>query len=122
MKLTTVLVLLVSIGFIRLCRAEVKMNGSPQFAIDLYHQLDEQPGNLFFSPLSVRAALAMTSAGAKGQTLAEMQQVLGVRAANPHETMGALLRDLAAQSPKDERPKLVLNIANALWAQQRYPR
>ena len=49
-----------------------------QFAMDLYAQLDrEQPGkNLFFSPTSISLALAMTAAGARGQTQAEMAKVL----------------------------------------------
>jgi serpin B len=49
-----------------------------QFAVDLYGQLNrEHPGeNLFFSPASISVALAMTAAGARGQTEAEMAQVL----------------------------------------------
>src|SRR5271166_5008038 len=52
--------------------------GDNQFAANLYAQLDrEQSGkNLFFSPTSISVALAMTAAGARGQTQSEMANVL----------------------------------------------
>src|SRR4051794_34921561 len=50
--------------------------GNTAFATDLFGQLRSDPGNLFLSPFSISAALAMTSAGAKGETLAEMNKVL----------------------------------------------
>ena len=49
---------------------------SNAFALDLYAQLRAGYGNLFFSPYSISTALAMTSAGARGQTLDEMARVL----------------------------------------------
>src|SRR5436309_10822089 len=47
-----------------------------QFALDLYQQLRTKPGNLFFSPYSITKALAMTYAGARGETADEMAKVL----------------------------------------------
>ena len=38
------------------------------FAIDLYKRLQKTKGNLFFSPYSISVALAMTYAGALGET------------------------------------------------------
>ena len=46
------------------------------FAIELYGQLRHQSGNLFFSPESISAVLAMTYAGARGDTAAEMAKIL----------------------------------------------
>ena len=46
-------------------------------AFDLYQQLKTEPGNLFYSPYSISLALAMTWAGAKGQTEADMASTLG---------------------------------------------
>ncbi|XP_026549845.1 serpin B3-like, partial [Notechis scutatus] len=47
------------------------------FAVDLLKRMEEeQPKNIFFSPFSLSAALAMTSLGAKGNTAAEMEKVL----------------------------------------------
>jgi hypothetical protein len=39
-----------------------------QFALDLYARLQDTEGNLFFSPFSISTALAMTCAGARGET------------------------------------------------------
>src|SRR5690242_8661395 len=46
------------------------------FASDLYAQLAAKPGNLFFSPTSIQTAMAMTWAGARGQTADEMAKAL----------------------------------------------
>ncbi|MFW6174554.1 MAG: serpin family protein, partial [Chloroflexota bacterium] len=42
--------------------------GNTAFALDLYQQLREEDGNLFYSPASISLALAMTYAGARGET------------------------------------------------------
>ena len=56
----------------------VVSNGDNQFAMDLYARLlhGDKSANLFFSPYSVSTALAMTCAGAQGQTEADMARVL----------------------------------------------
>ena len=46
------------------------------FACDLYAQLKDTQGNLFFSPFSVSSALAMAYAGANGDTAAQMRKAL----------------------------------------------
>ena len=48
------------------------VDGNSQFALDLYGKLRSQPGNLFFSPNSISTALAMTYAGARGETAQQM--------------------------------------------------
>lgn len=47
-------------------------DGNQAFAFDLFAQLRQQPGNIFISPYSISSALAMTYAGARGQTADEM--------------------------------------------------
>ncbi|XP_072895282.1 alpha-1-antiproteinase F-like isoform X2 [Hemitrygon akajei] len=51
------------------------------FALRLYRQIAAQPGtesqNIFFSPLSISAALNMLSLGAQEDTLTQLLQVLG---------------------------------------------
>ena len=87
------------------------------FAVALYGQLRGQKGNLFFSPESISTALAMTYAGARGETAAQMAKALHftLPPAQLHPAMGALLKNLNA--PHDSYQ---LSVANALWAQQGY--
>jgi len=93
------------------------VKGNNEFAVALYDKLRSQGGNLFFSPESVSAALAMTYAGARGNTAAEMAKTL--RFTLPpdrlHPAMGALLAGLNAP-----REAYQLRVANALWAEQDY--
>ena len=56
---------------------QVVADGNNRFALDLYAKLVEnEKGNVFFSPYSVHSALAMTSTGARGNTRDEMARVL----------------------------------------------
>jgi hypothetical protein len=77
------------------------------------------PGNVFFSPLSVTAALAMTMAGARGQTLAQMQHALRTQlpAATYHPALSQLLRGVGlGGAPDTAVPGVQLAVANRLWA------
>ena len=47
-----------------------------RFAIDLYKNVSQTADNVFLSPVSISAALAMTRLGAKANTQAEMDAVL----------------------------------------------
>jgi serpin B len=89
--------------------------GSNAFAIELYAQLRQQAGNLFFSPASISTALAMTYAGASGSTAAEMQHALHftLPPARLHPAIGTLLGKLNAAHTSYQ-----LRVADALWAQQ----
>ena len=64
------------------------------FATDLYAKLRERPGNLAFSPTSMSLALAMTYAGARGETAEQMRTVL--RFAVPDEALHAAYADQIA--------------------------
>ncbi len=92
------------------------------FALDLYRELRSAGGNLFFSPHSISTALAMTYAGARGETAAEMARVLHftLPAEQLFPAFNAL--DLALQpgKPKEKEQPLELQGANALWGQQGY--
>jgi serpin B len=91
------------------------VDGNNAFAIDLYDQLRKQSGNLFFSPASISTALAMTYAGAHGDTATEMAKTLHytLPPQRLHPAMGVLLANLNA--PHDGYQ---LREANALWGQQ----
>jgi len=96
------------------------VEGNTAFALDLYSKLRSKSGNVFYSPYSISAALGMTSAGAAGETLAEMNKVLhlpGDQAA-VHAGFDALRQQLLAGAARGDYQ---LNIANALWGQQGFP-
>ncbi|MEN8148293.1 MAG: serpin family protein [Planctomycetota bacterium] len=95
------------------------------FAADLYGVLAEKKGNLFFSPYSVTAALAMTREGSKGATRAEIDKVFHWTDAITAKSHRALVDALKPGTVTDgygdeakEVPAYALEIANALWAQQ----
>jgi len=96
------------------------VEGNTGFALDLYAQLKAEPGNLFFSPYSISTALAMTYAGTRGQTEAQMAKVLhfGSDQRSLHAAFGQLQRQLADAG---KTKGMELNVANALWAQKGHP-
>jgi serpin B len=99
-----------------------------QFASDLYHELvKESPGkNLVFSPESISYALAMTYAGARANTAAEIAKALhfdALPATQLHVAFNALTQELlAARKGQDKgRKPLVLSTSNSAWGQRSFP-
>jgi serpin B len=100
---------------------EVKsaVDGNTTFALDLYQKLKDQPGNLFFSPYSISASLAMTYAGARGQTETEMAGALHFNLAQTN--LPVAFGDLAARMSRIQRwNRIKLTTANSLWCQKDY--
>ncbi len=101
-----------------IARPPVRMavRGSAEFGLDLYARLTRTEGNVVFSPFSISAALAMTWAGAKGRTDAEMRQVLHFDGIpdSVHAAYGSLLRMLAARA---DNSRYQLGVVNRLWGQ-----
>ncbi|HUT96837.1 MAG TPA: serpin family protein, partial [Dehalococcoidales bacterium] len=52
------------------------VDGNSAFAFDLYRQLKDEEGNLFYSPYSISLALAMTYSGARTETEAQMADAM----------------------------------------------
>ena len=52
------------------------VEGNSAFAFELYQALKGEEGNLFYSPYSISLALAMTYAGAHGETAEQMADTL----------------------------------------------
>ena len=100
-----------------------KSNSS--FAFDLYSQLKGKEGNLFYSPYSISAALAMTYAGARGETEGEMAKALHYDLPQDrlHPAFNALDQTLASRG-KEAKGKdgqgFRLKIANSIWGQTGY--
>ena len=107
--------------------ADIKrlVSGNNAFAVALYQALRSKQGNLFFSPYSISAALAMTYAGARGETEKQMAQALHLELsqADLHPSFKALAEELAKRGQgakgKDEKG-FRLNVVNALWGQEGY--
>src|SRR6266404_3379114 len=80
-------------------------------------QIKASPGNLFFSPYSISTCLAMTYAGARGETESQMAQVLHFtkNQAEVHSSFGELQRRL---HEANKQKGIELTIANALWSQE----
>ena len=116
------------------------VEGNNKFALQLYAKLRAREGNLFFSPYSISTALAMTYAGARSQTEAQMARVLYFPTKMPigvwrdpnkelskserawhrlqfHSAFGAIIKDLNARG---EKGGYELTVANALWGQKGY--
>jgi serpin B len=95
------------------------VSGNNAFAFDLYGQLCTTDGNLFFSPYSISAALAMTSAGARGQTLDEMTKAMHYPEQEKlHPGFKSL--DAALGGPPNVKRGYQLSTANALWGRKDY--
>ncbi|MHC4989294.1 MAG: serpin family protein [Planctomycetota bacterium] len=104
--------------------AEMIVKSNTDFAFDLYTQLKDAEGNLFFSPYSISTAMAMTYAGAKGETEKQIAKTLHFPVvpyfdSDPFQRGYCnLIKQLNAQGQKGDYQLL---IANALWAQKDYP-
>lgn len=94
------------------------VSGNSAFAYDLYGKLKAEPGNVFFSPFSVSAALSMAAAGAKGDTLAEMSKTLHLPGDSATHTGFAGLFKQFNPGPK---VPYELSVANALWGKTGFP-
>jgi serpin B len=92
----------------------VVVDGNNDFAVDLYQQAALEPGNLFFSPFSITAALSMVYAGTEGETEAEVAAAMGV-VDEPlwHDNLGLLFDDLVGNHHR----AYTLSGANRVWSQ-----
>ncbi len=99
------------------------VEGGNAFAFDLYAKLKGRKGNLIFSPYSISTALAMTYAGARGETAAEMRKTLRFAFGQEklHPAMADLVDDLNKRGGDgDDGSAYELVVANRLWGQAGY--
>jgi serpin B len=107
------------------------VQGNNGFAFDLYHTIIQNDhGNLIYSPYSISLAFSMAYAGARGETEAQMAEVLRYLPQQTHHlAFNALdqhFTSLGRDSENEDNDDLKgepfqLNIANAIWGQQGYP-
>jgi len=99
--------------------------GNNRFGFDFLQILKEEPGNLFFSPLSISYAFAMCYAGSGGATETEIAGVMHFTLPTDrfHNAFNALDTELTSEplNPVPEMGKeLKLYIANSIWGQKDY--
>jgi serpin B len=82
-----------------------------EFSLSLFQHADDADQNSLISPVSALSALAMTANGARGETLSQMEQVLGggmeIEALNGY--LSAYLKSLPSQD------KAKLQTAASIW-------
>lgn len=88
---------------------------SNRFALALYNALRDSKGNLFFSPFSIRLALAMASAGARGETATQLARALHLPAS--HDICAQVFATATGTLSRYNSRSCALAIANSLWAQ-----
>ncbi|PIE34623.1 hypothetical protein CSA56_07195 [candidate division KSB3 bacterium] len=94
------------------------IEGNNSFALDLYGKLCREEGNIFFSPYSISSALAMTYAGARGETASQMADTLHfIEHADLHNAFSHVTEQL---EEIEQAGNIALAIANALWVQKDY--
>ena len=105
------------------------VEGNSAFAFELYQALREKEGNkednLFYSPYSISLALAMTYAGARGETAEQMADTLQfiLEQDRLHPAFNWLDAELATRgegAAGKDGEGFRLNIVNAIWGQKDY--
>ena len=85
-------------------------SGNSAFAFDLYRTLAAKDRNLFYSPYSISMAIAMTYAGARGQTERQMADTL--RILLPQDALHSTFNTLDREPTKALPCSLSLTIGN----------
>ena len=101
------------------------VEGNSAFAFELYQTLKGQEGNLFYSPYSISLALAMTYAGARGETAEQMANTIRflLEQERVHPAFNWLAAELAGRGEGaigKEGEGFRLNVVNAIWGQKNY--
>ena len=101
------------------------VEGNSAFAFELYQALRGKEGNLFYSPYSISVALAMTYAGARGETAEQMAETLQFMLDQDslHPAFNWLDGELASRgegAQGKDGEGFRLNVVNAIWGQKNY--
>jgi serpin B len=100
------------------------VQGNNDFALTMYHQIAaKDDDNVFFSPYSISNALAMTYAGARGNTAEEMETTRRFNLATDRlpSAFGKLIAQLDGNGNGKGKPRpFHLTVANRLWGQKDY--
>ncbi|MBN1367831.1 MAG: serpin family protein [Dehalococcoidales bacterium] len=102
---------------------ETLVEGNGNFTWNLYQVLKNTDGNVFYSPYSISEAMAMTYAGANGETAAQMadamQFLLAQNALHPaFNYLDLLLAQRGEGAEGKDGEGFRLNVVNAIWGQK----
>ena len=104
---------------------EKLVKGNTSFGINLFQAVKQGNENLIFSPYSISVALAMAQAGAKDNTLQQMNAVLrfSLPVEDLHPAFNALQLELNNRENNDYeegKKDFELNIVNSIWGEKTY--
>lgn len=95
------------------------VDSNNQFALDFYNKiLENDNGNVFFSPYSLTTALGMAYEGARGETREEMKEVLRFM---DNDTLRRASTARMYNILNKWDSKVILSTANAQWLQEDFP-
>lgn len=90
-----------------------------EFALKIFQELSKGNENVFISPYSISSALAMTYAGARGNTAQQMEEALIFSLGQ--EMLHKAIREINSSLERFRDSKAIqLNIANSIWPQKGY--
>src|ERR1017187_2366823 len=97
------------------------VSSNNQFAFEFYRDLNGSNAgkNIFVSPYSISAALAMAFEGSRENTQKQMAGVLHFDMSDANRRAG--FSELLAQTKPGPGRKYKLDVANALWGRKDYP-
>uniref|UniRef100_F6W754 Serpin domain-containing protein n=1 Tax=Monodelphis domestica TaxID=13616 RepID=F6W754_MONDO len=87
-----------------------------KFCFDIFRELRRMKKNVFYSPLSISAAMGMLLLGLKGNTASQVKKVVCDKPGEFHSQFHALLEEI--NKPNDDYS---LAIANSLYGNQTFP-
>ncbi len=96
------------------------VKSNDEFAYDFYKQINDQEGNIVFSPLSISLATAMVYAGAEGNTETEIKKLLHIDQPEA-QYHSAYLQVLLALNSSFRKSGNSLYVANSIWGQKDHP-
>ncbi|MFA5450538.1 MAG: serpin family protein [Dehalococcoidales bacterium] len=101
------------------------VSGNNAFTLKLFQKARKQDVNLIFSPYSISAALAMTWAGARGETETEMAAIMNFILEQPQlhpafKSLDARLNQKSKSQGGEDIDGFKLRIVNSIWGQKGY--
>lgn len=86
------------------------------FSVKLFQDSLSERENTLISPLTVLYALAMTANGAEGESLAQMEEVIGLSREEMNDYLYAYRNQM--QEQMEENNKCTLEFANSIWLKE----